>query len=802
MKSFISGLTKFSAIFFLAFTLLACGGAEERKAKYLEKGKTYLEEKNLDKAKVEFKNVLQIDPKFADAYFYMGRLEEENKELGKAIGNYKKAIELNSSYFEAKIELAKIYVIIGNTDYIDRAKKLLSEADVVQSGNIEVKLVLATIAYKTGEKLKAKKILENLVKENKNMVEGISLLSIIYLFEGDEEKALELLENGTKNNPENILLRVSLAKILAKNKRLVEAETYLKQVVKIKPEKYSLQVVLSSFYASSGQLEKAEQVLRKAVKQDDEDVQRYLMLVRFLASRVSVKKAEDELNKSIQNHPNLYDLKFAQINFYKKTGKTEEAKVALKQIIKDKVYDVEGVKARNQLAEIFLEEGDHQGAKKYVDEVIIEYPNNNDAILIISKLALADLDAISAINGLRTVVKGEPKNAEASLLLAQAHELNNESSLAENELKRSIEANPTNEQVHANYARYLGSKGRVDELVEVVDKALAYFKDSYDLMNLKLKIVASQGKESEVISLLNIMEQADSGKAEVNIIRGKYFISKREIPQAIEQFEKAYQKSQDKFNPLQLIVKSYLSNKQPEKAIERLQKNLDKNSDDAIANFLMGQLYRSQKNTKKARQLFIRSSKAAKEWFLPYTNLASTYFVEKKYDKALAVYKDAENNLKNKMPAQMQMAVIYEAKKDYPQAINTYKSILSDNPTNKLAANNYASLLLDYGSEADVPKALELVKSFEKLQQPALQDTLAWAYVKSGEIDKAIKILKPIVEKAPKISVFRYHLGYALYQKGDKAAAKSHLEIATSSKQNFSGKDKAGELLKTLKSGT
>jgi len=97
-----------------------------------------------------------------------------------------------------------------------------------------------------------------------------------------------------------------------------------------------------------------------------------------------------------------------------------------------------------------------------------------------------------------------------------------------------------------------------------------------------------------------------------------------------------------------------------------------------------------------------------------------------------------------------------------------------------------------------VTKALELTKSFEKMPQPALQDTLAWAYVKKGNSLKAIEILKPIVEKAPKIAVFRYHLGYALYEMGDKAAAKSHLEIATTSKQEFSGKAKAQELYKSL----
>ncbi|HHJ14072.1 MAG TPA: tetratricopeptide repeat protein, partial [Gammaproteobacteria bacterium] len=45
--------------------LAGCGGKEERKAAYLERGKAYLAEKNFDKAKIEFKNVLQIDPKDA-----------------------------------------------------------------------------------------------------------------------------------------------------------------------------------------------------------------------------------------------------------------------------------------------------------------------------------------------------------------------------------------------------------------------------------------------------------------------------------------------------------------------------------------------------------------------------------------------------------------------------------------------------------------------------------------------------------------------------------------------------------------
>ena len=490
MKHLISGAIKLTAASVLIMSLVACGGADERKIKYLEKGKAYLLEKNYDKARIEIKNVLQIDPKFAEAYYLMGQLEEKKKQLSKSLSSYKKAIELDPSHIKAKVALAKIYVIAGTEDYINKAKNLLADAKKVQPVYSEADLILATIEYKIGSKDKAIKGLEVIVKSDTKLVDGVSLLSTVYLAAGRESEAIAVLTNGISNNLNNIPLRISLAKLLAKNNELAGAEKILKEAVNIEPERYSLQVALASFYASSNQVDKAESVLRKSIEQDDEDPSRYLVLVEMLVSKVGIKEASHELEQAIKNKPDLFELKFSQVEFYIKTGGREKAKDILKQIINKKAYDVEGVNARLKLASMLLDEGNKQGAKKYVGEVIAEYPNNIDGLLISSKLALFDMDAITAINGLRTVVKNDPKSPEASLLLAQAYELNKESELAENQLKKSIEANPTNDQVHVNYARYLASKGRIEESVSVVDKALTYFKDSYNLMDIKLRIIA------------------------------------------------------------------------------------------------------------------------------------------------------------------------------------------------------------------------------------------------------------------------------------------------------------------------
>jgi len=799
MKKFLPGFVRLSTSSVLILSLVACGGAEERKVKYLEKSKVFLAEKNYDKARIELKNVLQIDPKYAEAYYYMGQLEEYNKEMMKAVANYRKAIELDPVHTLSKVKLSRIYVIAGTEETIKEATTLLEEIAQEDPDNIDAELTRAYIEYKTGSQEKAVAEMEAVVKKDGTLIEGVITLSSYYIRKGEIEKTKNLLIDAAKNNPQNLSVRKELAGLYSSQLKDNEtAEKYLLDMISIQPETYPLKIWLSSFYARTGQVEKAEAILREGLSQDEDDANRYLMLVELLSARVGTKEAVDELNKAIKNKPELYELVFAKVKMFVKKADYTNAKNTLVTIIENHAYDAQGTRARILLAKILLEQGDQLGAKVYINEVLSEFPNNNDALLINGKLALANFQATDAINGLRTVVKNDPKNTEASFLLAQAYDLNNENALAENELKKSIEINPINDQTHVNYARYLVSKGRKDEAESVVEKALTYFKGSYDLLDLKLRIEVSSGDQSEVLSILNRMEQADSNKPDVNINKGNFYLSKQNYTSAIQEFEKAYKKSKNKYEPLKLITQVHLQNKAPEQAIERLKLLLTKDANDAIANQLLGLVYLTQRKVAQARDKFKLAINTDKFWLKPYQSLASSYLAEKDFDQAISVYEMAISNLVDKAPAQAQLAAIYERQKDYTKAMAVYSQILDVYPDNILAANNYASLLLDNGSDSDFIKALELSKRFEKIPQLALRDTLGWAYAKTGDNIKAIEILKPIVEKAPKAAVFRYHLGFALYHNGDKAAAKSHLEISASSDQLFVGKDHAKKLLNSL----
>ena len=61
---------------------------------------------------------------------------------------------------------------------------------------------------------------------------------------------------------------------------------------------------------------------------------------------------------------------------------------------------------------------------------------------------------------------------------------------------------------------------------------------------------------------------------------------------------------------------------------------------------------------------------------------------------------------------------------------------------------------------------------------PEVSDTLGWIYLKKNLPDNAIEIFRDLVAKQPNQTTFRYHLGMAFAQKGDKAHALQELKKA------------------------
>ena len=100
-------------------------------------------------------------------------------------------------------------------------------------------------------------------------------------------------------------------------------------------------------------------------------------------------------------------------------------------------------------------------------------------------------------------------------------------------------------------------------------------------------------------------------------------------------------------------------------------------------------------------------------------------------------------------------------------------------------------------SNRKLDEALQLAQAAyrERPEDPAISDTLGWAYFRKNLVKEAIPHLEASVQKAPKDAMFQFHLGMAYVQTGAWANGRRALKAALSLSPNFAGVEEARKAL-------
>ena len=780
----------------LVITLLAgCGGEDARKAKYYEKGKSYFEQGDYDKAKVELKNVLQIDPKFADAHYLFGELEEKRKNLRGAYIHFYKAAELDESNLDARNKLARLYLLSGN---FDKAQEELDKIKAKDPQSPHINMLELLIAARKGETDKAIDIANSILSTDKKQADAIFILSNLYLKKDDFDNAIKVLSDGVKNNPDNIALRLQLGGIYAMQKDYSAAEKMLKQIISLKPDDFGFRQRLAKFYINIKDYDKAEKALRDAVSLNPEDTSRKLMLVEFLAKYRNVKSAEEELLAAIKSYPDAFDLRFAQAKLYEKV-KPEQVDSIYKGIIDMDGLGPDGLKARVSLAKNSFEKKEYGKVMEYVEEVLKENPKDAQALILKGKVALAKDDLITAIAAFRAVIKDQPELVEASRLLAVAHMRNNEPELAKETLIRNIELAESNPETYLNYAQYLIGYKSYEDANKEIDKALKIAPANIEALKMKLNVASLLKDKEMIVSTIDAIKKYHPNDAIGFQKSGNFNLAMKKYDEAIRDYEKALSLSGKLLPDLASITKVYLAKKDHASAIRRLEKEMNARPKNPIPLELLGEVYLDKGNYDKAKKYITKAIDLNPKWSLPYSSLANVYLKKGDTTSAISTYQSALKAIPDDVSLLARLAQIYERKRDFDKAAELYERILAIKPGDSLASNNLAAILSDIRGDAEsLEKAKELAKKFEKSNQPGFLDTLGWIYVKTGDYEKAVEILSKVVDSQPQIALFQYHLGMAYYRQGNNAKAKLHFGKALESGQEFKGKDEVEKIMSEI----
>src|ERR1035441_10543541 len=133
------------------------------------------------------------------------------------------------------------------------------------------------------------------------------------------------------------------------------------------------------------------------------------------------------------------------------------------------------------------------------------------------------------------------------------------------------------------------------------------------------------------------------------------------------------------------------------------------------------------------------------------------------------------------------------------EARDAYEQAIKLDPQNGVALNNLAFLMAEAGF-GDLDTALTYAQRAKQVMPnlSEVQDTLGWIYLKKNMSDNAMDVFQTLVNQKPDNATYRFHLGMAYAQKGDKPKALQELQRALHSGPSKEEEGKIKDLIAKL----
>lgn len=783
----------------LGLLVAGCGGKEERLAKHYDRGVQHLAAGDYEKARVEFKNVLQMDPKHAAASYNMGQSFENLGDVRSAVGFYQKTMELDPAHVDAKRRLARLYVTNGAHE---AAAPLADDLLAANPADAAALTIRAGVKAKRRDAAGAEHDARAALEADSGNLDATFLLASLLNGSGRGGEAALLLERAAQANPGETALRVVLADIYREAGESSKAIEKLNELIAIEPKVLAHRLRLAKFHASEKRFDEAESVLREAVQVDGGNTDAKLALVEFLFQQRDPATAGKQLDEFALAEPNNGMLKFTQARLANSAGKHEVAESIYEQLIEGNGTKPDGLKARIELARLLVAQNRPGEAAPLIASVLKESPKERDALLIRADMALARGDAVTAIADYRAVLKDEPTALPVHKALARAHLLNNEVELAKDSLKNALLLSEADVDPRIQLGMLYQSEGKMAEAIAEFEQAQKLAPRNPAVLDGLFKSYLATRNWSRAEEIAAIVADTAPGAGIAEWFQGMLALAQDDEAKAVRQLNEALKVRPAWVEPLTALANIHVKGGKHAEALAAVDAALKAEPKSAAALNLKGEilLAMGKDNAAAAAEAFQSAIKLQPNFGVAYRNLAKAHLLAGDVASAELAYKNGLEATNGALALHLGLAALYERQEEFDDAIVAYEAALSAHAESETVANNLAMLLAVHrGDAASLERAKNLVEPLRGTKNPAYLDTLGWIDYKLGNYAAAVPVLELALKSVPSSPLLQYHLGMAQAKQGNEAQAKENLVRALASEINFHGRDEAEAVLAQLK---
>jgi tetratricopeptide (TPR) repeat protein len=726
--------------------------------KHFQRAQQFLKDSKKDEALIEFRRVLQYQPKMASAHFEIAKLQLERGSVNSAYQELMLSLKYNPEDREANVWMAEFMLRAKDYDAaLDRAGLILSK----WPDEKRAQLINAEALAGKGKRQESRKAIEEYIQQNPNDARALfDLAALQYLNKSTEfAAAMASMRRAWELSPESLTVPMALSAAYEGEKDFGQAESVLKELVNKQPKRYDVYAMLGMFYVRQKRSSDAEEAFRKAQALGQNEAQ-HAVLARY----------------------------------YAVSGRTADAIAEYKRVLEQHKDDI-GV--WRQLAELYFDQGDHASAKQVLDHLMKDNSKDWQTMALRGRMELDEGNIDQALVYLQDSQKANSDYPTTSFFIAQAYIRQGKIDQAKGTLSDLLKKHNDYLPARVMLGELDLRSGKVDEALDQLSQAVTQSPKAPAANLLLSQAMMAKGDfaqaESKLTEQLTLpgpsvtREMMLRTLAMIKIRQGRFAEATKMATEAADLQPQARES-------LYILGLSYLAQKQPDKALQAVSAYVNKKPDWAEGQELLGRLALQGGKAAQAQKYFENTLKLNPKLTTASYGLSESYIAQNNFDGAKGVLEQMTQLQPENSAAKIRLAQLYERDSDWNKAIAGYEAALKTDSKNALAKNNLAWLYSQHSGNLDV--ALKLAQEAKEAypEDAHISDTLGWILVQKGAYDSAIQHLTLAVGKTPADPSYRYHLGLAYLKSGQIPRAKENLQAALKV-PNF---DQAGEVRKLL----
>jgi tetratricopeptide (TPR) repeat protein len=727
-----------AAILSALLALQGCKEAPEAKYnRFLQNGKTLMEKKDPARALLQFRNALQVKPNEPEAVFQVALAYLALGDYRQGVVALRKTLLLNPKHSGAQLEFSRLMVSTNNRDLITEARKDLQE----------------------------------LLADGQSNPDALQVLALSELKLGSPEEAAQHLERALATAPQNLLVAVTLAQAKLSQNDPKGAEEALKTAEASMPQSADAAVMLGRFYLGFKRYGEAEEQFRRAYRLDAKNGTALLNLA-ILQNGTGKKADAEQTLRQLAAFPDPDSKGFLGI-FLFQVGRQDEALKQFEAIVKAFPDDRP---ARTRLVSAYNSMNRVADAQKLLDAVLKKNPKDSDALVQRAELLLASRKFEQAEGDLNQVLRQQPNSAEVHYIMARLWQAQGSELRYRQELTAALNLNPYLEPVRIDLARLLISMKQGGAALELVNQAPGSQRDSLAMLAYRNWANWTLGDMAAMRKGIN-QGLAVRRSTEFLIQDGMWKLKSGDPASARKAIEEALKIDSSDLRALQTLQQTYIAQKNGPLALEKVKEYAARQPNSAPVQEFLGMLLMANGDHQQARTAFETAKKADPKSLKAQLSLVQTDVLDSRWDDAQRGLEAILSADPANLTARLWLGNIEVTKGDNKAALEQFRQVVTSDPNNPEALNNFAYLLAEYGNQPN--EALKYAQKAKELAPEAAEysDTLGWILYRKGLYKLAVAELEFATSKNGN-AVSKYHLAMAYGKAGDLNRGRAVLQTA------------------------